>query len=83
MSEKDPREELPAEDDIVIADMNVEGMPWYNPEGSQKAKVDSNYTAREWLYIYRGAIRAALVVALGASAFLILFTLFCVKVWFR
>ena len=71
------------EDDIVIADMNVEGMPWYKPGHREKVPVDSHYTVKEWLYIYRGALKAALVVGIGASVFLILFTLFCVKVWFR
>ena len=77
-------EEKNCEDEIVIADMNVEGMPWYKPKGTrQKVNVDSHYTVKEWLYIYQGALKAALVVGLCAAAFLILFTLFCVKVWFR
>ena len=71
------------DDNIVIADMNVEGMPWYKPGHRKKVKVDSHYTVREWLYIYQGALKAALVVGICASLFLILFTLFCVKVWFR
>lgn len=71
------------DDNIVIADMNVEGMPWYKPGHREKVKVDSHYTVREWLYIYQGALKAALVVGVCASLFLILFTLFCVKVWFR
>lgn len=77
------REEPVKEDDIVIADMNVEGMPWYKPKGHQKVTIDSHYSLKEWLYIYQGALKAALVVGICASAFLILFTLFCVKVWFR
>ncbi len=72
------------EDEIVIAEMNVEGMPWYKPKGSrQKVKVDSHYTVREWLYIYQGALKAALVVGVCASLFMILFTLFCVKIWLK
>ena len=71
------------DDNIVIADMNVEGMPWYKPGHREKVKVGSHYTVREWLYIYQGALKAALVVGICASLFLILFTLFCVKVWFR
>ena len=71
------------EDEIVIADMNVEGMPWYRPEGREKVRIDSHYTVREGLYIYQGALKAALVVGLCGAAFLILFTLFCVKVWLR
>ena len=71
------------EDDLVIANMNVEGMPWYKPEDQQKVNTIPNYTKREWIYIYQGALKAALLVASIASAILILFVLFCVKVWFR
>ncbi len=79
----DQNEEL-NEDEIVIADMNAEGMPWYKPKGvRQTVKVDSHYTIREWLYIYQGALLAALVVGICASLFLILFMLFCVKVWLK
>ena len=79
----EPTEKL-NEDEIIIADMNVEGMPWYKPKASrQKVKVDSHYTVREWLYIYQGALRAALVVGICSSLFLILFILFCVKIWLK
>ena len=71
------------EDEIVIADMNVEGMPWYKPGHREKVDVSGLYSLREWLYVYQGAMKAALVVGLCAAAFLILFTLFCVKIWFK
>ena len=70
-------------EEIVIADMNVEGMPWYSPRKREPVKIDSRYSLREWLYIYQGALKAALIVGICASLFLVLFTLFCVFVWLK
>ena len=77
-----PEEDL-NEDGIVIADMNVEGMPWYRSRKRDTVKADCHYSLREWIWIYQGALKAALVVGICASLFLILFTLFCVKVWLK
>lgn len=78
---------LPPEDDgRVIANMNVEGMPWYQPEApkeeGRRASLNEldRREMRSWVW---GAMKAGLLMALVFSAFLVLFTLFCTKVWLR
>ena len=66
------------EDDIVLAPMNVEGMPWYrkDPVGNLGgSKKDYRYSRKETFYIILGTLKAALLIAgafLGAFALLIL-----------
>ena len=89
MSRKKP--ELPEGDDgRTIADMNVEGMPWYMPgetlsreERRQRNRSEPAMTKRESRYYTWGAIKAALLVVGVLCAGIVLFVLFCVKVWFR
>ena len=78
---------LPKGDDgHVIADMNVDGMPWYAPE---EDKPFPGYTPgslldkRQTRFAMWGALKAALLVTAGFSAGIILFVLFCVHVWFK
>lgn len=81
MKLKKPR--LPQGDDgHVVANMNVEGMPWYrpqqgNPDGGAKL------SRRETWLAMRGALGAALTVVGVLSAGMVLFVLFCVYVWFK
>ena len=72
------------DDGRVIADMNVEGMPWHRPEapdgeGGEPVQL-SPAEARAAMW---GALKAALLVAgvfiLGAF----LFILFCEHVWLK
>ena len=77
---------LPAGDDgHTIADMNVEGMPWYRKEPAQTPDTGSHeqMSKRQMRMYTMGAIRAGLLVVGVFSIALILFVLFCLKVWFR
>lgn len=87
MRKKKP--DLPEGDDgRTIADMNVEGMPWYRPgkksaEAGGKAGTEPAMTGRESRYYTWGALKAALLVIGVMCAGLVLFVLFCQYVWFR
>ena len=89
MTRKKP--ELPEWDDgRTIADMNVDGMPWYSPKKrtsgknrKETADREEVLTKEESRYYTWGALKAALVVVGVMCAGLILFVLFCQYVWFR
>ena len=80
------------DDGRVIANMNVEGMPWSMSDvHSRRKKSDeklqssdfSDFSAEDTREIVKGAVKAGLVIAgvfLVAAALVILF---CVHVWFR
>lgn len=64
------------EDDIVLAPMNVEGMPWYRKDpigGSNGDKKDHNYSKKETFYIILGTLKAALMIG---GAFIVVFFIF-------
>ncbi len=69
-------------EDLVIAPMNVEGMPWYRKEqpwDDQDSNKKHDYSKKETFFIIMGTLKAALMIAfafLGAFALLIL--LICV-----
>ncbi|MBQ8830609.1 MAG: hypothetical protein IJ017_03315 [Oscillospiraceae bacterium] len=75
------------DDGRVIANMNVDGMPWYSGDdrrGKRASESDmSDLTKSEARAIVTGAMKAGLLVAgvflLGA----LIFILFCVFVWFK
>ena len=89
MTRKKP--ELPEGDDgRTIADMNVEGMPWYSPKGQHagtagegKTVSETAMTKEESRYYTWGALKAALLVVGVMCAGIVLFVLFCQFVWFR
>ena len=64
------------EDEIVVANMNVEGMPWYTPP-REKGAADEGAppSRRETLRMVASALKAALLVggafAVGLLAFLL------------
>ena len=84
------RKESNPEDEIVVANMNVEGMPWYDEHAPGGKKYTGKLPDRQdipswketWLII-GGAMKAGLLISLVFAATLILFTLFCVFVWGR
>ena len=88
---KQTRPDLPEGDDgRTVVDMNVEGMPWYNPaphvpkeERRRMAQEDPVLTKREARYYTWGALKATLLVTGVLSAGIVLFVLFCQFVWFR
>ena len=72
------------EDNIVIANMNVEGMPWYKEEKRELpvAEHPDMPDKKETFYIILGALKAGMLIVGVFAVALILFTLFCTKVWF-
>ncbi len=90
MTKKKP--EPPEWDDgRTIANMNVEGMPWYSPGKRISRRKDREkpedreevLTKQESRYYTWGALKAALLVVGILCAGLVLFVLFCQHVWFR
>ncbi|MBR2646249.1 MAG: hypothetical protein IKD47_01635 [Clostridia bacterium] len=65
------------DDNRTVADMNVEGMPWYVKGGYDKKKSPDKLSFKERFALVFGAYRAYLpVVAVIGGAFLLVFLLF-------
>ena len=83
--------QLPEGDDgPTIANMNVEGMPWYRPERPDLPppvpgrKNPADGLTRKQMRMYTAsALKAGLLVTLVMCAGLTAFVAFCVFVWFR
>ena len=81
------------DDGRTIADMNVEGMPWYDRrhnfgrqserESNQPSPYGTGLTDREVRLYTWGALKAGLLIASVFSLTWILLVLFLVKVLFR
>ena len=75
------------DDGRTIADMNVEGMPWYNPVRDSKLREKpvsgEQLGFKETLAVMRGVLRAGLLVAAVFAVGFLAFILFCVFVWFK
>lgn len=90
MTKKKP-EQPEWDDGRTIANMNVEGMPWYSPGKRISRRKDREkpedreevLTKQESRYYTWGALKAALLVVGILCAGLVLFVLFCQYVWFR
>ena len=70
----------------VIANMNVDGMPWYNkretaqiPGSTEKVPM----TREERRAYILAAIRSGLLILLVFAVVFFLFLLFCDTIWFR
>ena len=84
---------LPEGDDgHTIANMNVEGMPWYREENpllpprqpqQENQPPREQMTARQTRIYTWGAVKAGLLVVGCMCLGIVLFILFCVHVWFR
>ena len=74
----------PEDNGYVVAKMNVEGMPWY--DRSERNAADQNekldLSRRETRAIILNAIAAAALVGGVLAAGVILYVLFCTKIWF-
>ena len=71
------------EDNIVIADMNVEGMPWYR-KGAKKpgdTKPATDLTPGETWAAVRGMLMAALLIGGIFIVACLIFILLCLFVW--
>ena len=80
-----PEEE---DDGRTIANMNVEGMPWYvvgdEKRAEKRANQKQNPMTDEELKLYRfAALKSALLVALIFGVVFFLFIAFCDFVWFK
>ena len=76
----------PEEDDgRVIASMRVEGMPGYAGATSapETQAPQEPLSKRETRRMIAAGIKWALLISAGFALILILFILFCVKVWLR
>lgn len=76
------------DDGRTIANMNVEGMPWYNPgkgknTGGSKNQDLSELTPSETRAMIGGVLKAALSIALVFIVGFTLFLLFCTEIWLR
>lgn len=79
------------DDGRTIADMNVEGMPWYHRSaedhlrwGQRGSGQGQNQMSDEEIRMYRwAAVKAGLILALIFGAVFALFIAFCDFVWFR
>ena len=66
------------DDGHVIANMNVEGMPWYRKETPDQPKSESKFTKEQSRYIILGTIKAALLIAgVFLLAFLVVIGIMC------
>ncbi|MED9904409.1 MAG: hypothetical protein UFG06_09505 [Lachnospiraceae bacterium] len=75
------------DDGRTVADMNVEGMPWYAPaaqkgSGTGVENAPLTLSRKEKAAMMKGVMTAALLVAFVFVAVFTLFILFCVFVWF-
>ena len=76
------------DDGRTIADMNVEGMPWYvDGDKERLEKLQEGSRAEmdpQQLKLYRwAALKAGLLIVLVFGGVFFLFLLFCDFVWFR
>ena len=80
------RKQYNDDDGRTIANMNVEGMPWYRPERPDlplAASSKDDLTKKQVRIYTASALKAGLLVAGVMSLGLVLFAAFCVFVWFR
>ena len=74
------------DDGRVIANMNVDGMPWYVDMAKKKQERtgdDPELTKEEMRYTIWGALKAGLLIAGVFVVGALIFILFCVFVWFK
>lgn len=87
---KKPRKKKEYDDDDgrTIANMNVEGMPWYRKTNIETEQGSENtekitLTKSEGRAMLRGVLLATLTVGAVFFGAIALFILFCIYVWFR
>ena len=71
------------DDGRTVANMNVDGMPWYIDKAKQKASAedDLQLTGKEKRAMTLGVLSAALLVCGVLALAYFLFLLFCTEVW--
>lgn len=71
------------DDERQIANMNVEGMPWYHEEKEEgtSGKPRELLQGKDLRRAVWSSVLASLLIGLIFSAFICLFVLFCTNVW--
>jgi hypothetical protein len=86
MKKKDNKKALSKpEEDRVIADMNIEGMPWYvssKPLYQESVEPNQPLTKKELWRLTLNALVASLLVAMIFLTAFFLFIMFCIHIWF-
>ncbi|MCR5694294.1 MAG: hypothetical protein K6G89_04910 [Clostridia bacterium] len=83
--EEEKKEQL-EDDGRVIANMNVDGMPWYAgdvPKQDGEAQDLKKLSKKQTLWLILGVAGAALLVAAVFALGFLLFILFADNVWFQ
>ena len=84
---KKKREEF-VDDGRTIANMNVDGMPWYDEKTEEVKRMNASKSElpeldREGkMALLWGVIGAALLIGAVFAVAMLLFILFCVNIWF-
>lgn len=74
------------EENIKVADMNIEGMPWYVTEkyfNSENKTPTVTFSRKEIFKLMFYAVGTALIVGCIFLFVLFLFLLFCQNIWFQ
>lgn len=85
------------DDGRQIANMNIEGMPWYDKDRALREKMEGDFvgitrkekkkspldelTRKERWVLYRSVMAACMVIGVIFAGAAFLFILFCVYVW--
>jgi hypothetical protein len=81
------RKEIPGDDGKTVADMNVEGMPWYVPKrrnDPEEPETEPYRMNREEFRAFKwAAVKAGLLIALVFGTVFGLFIAFCDFIWFK
>ncbi|HKL80074.1 MAG TPA: hypothetical protein VJ888_06525 [Mobilitalea sp.] len=86
MKKKEKNTLIESEDDRVVANMNIEGMPWHSPGKPifEESKVPFPVmTRRESLRLTFSALAASLLIAIIFFSIFYLFIMFCIHIWFK
>ncbi len=73
-----------SEDDRVIADMNIEGMPWYRAQETGPRNPNAEPMSKRNLWRYAlSAVGAGLLIVMAFGLLGALFIWFCTNVWLK
>jgi hypothetical protein len=75
-----------SEEDRVIADMNIEGMPWYvkgKPLYKESSEPVPTLSKKELRRLALSAMTASLLIASVFLVVFFLFIMFCINIWFK
>lgn len=74
------------DDGRVIANMNIEGTPWYvadEVKNGATSQVHTTPTRKETFHLIKGALTAGLMIGFIFVAAFLIFILFCTQIWLR